>query len=79
MGGIVFDKKDEPIKGIIIQPSSGAPSSIGSIDIIARGSPTHKEHLNNIAYEYNKRYPAWVFWVVPTIYGDFYLVSEKRL
>lgn len=77
--GIVFNTKDVPLKGKIITLANGAPRPIGSIDILAHAAPEYKKDLDDTAYEYNRRYSAWVFWVVPTVYGGYYLVSEKRL
>lgn len=78
--GIVFDTKDIPLKGKLITLAKGAPPRpISSIDVLAHAAPEYKKDLDDTAYEYNRRYSAWAFWVVPTNYGGYYLVSERRL
>ena len=77
--GIVFDKKDEPWKGLI-RTTERRP--IGHIDIIGRYTSKYRDMIVASVDEYNLKFPAYIHWVIENPRGagyGYYLVREKRL
>jgi len=78
--GIVFDKKDEPWKGLI-RTTELRP--IGHIDIVGQCASGYRDMLVASADEYNLKFPTYIHWVIENPRGagtyGYYLVREKRL
>jgi len=78
--GIVFDKKDEPWKGLV-RTTELRP--IGHIDIIGQCASEYRDVLLDSADEDNLKFPKYLHWVIENPRGadryGYYLVREKRL